>query len=65
MAFLKKWISKNTFLTIIGAWNLASTYVTVHFNLAAETIVFIVALGNLIIGWIGIESGNTKPKEEA
>lgn len=62
MALLKKYISRNTFLTLMGIWNASSVYVTVHFGLAVETVVFIVTVGNLVISWLGVESGNMKVK---
>lgn len=64
MALLKSFISKNTFLTITGIWNAVSSFVTIYYHLPSEVIVLIVTVGNLIIGWLGVESGNIEAHEE-
>ena len=65
MAWLRKLISKNTYMTIAGLWSATSVYITLHFNLSPETITFIVTAGNLIIAWLGVESGRKAEQQTA
>ena len=63
MAFLRKYISKNTFLTLIGIWNAISVYVATAMRPEPMLMAMVITVGNLVIGWLGVESGHAEPKE--
>lgn len=68
MAWLRKYISRNTYVTIVGLWNALSVFVGSQYLNTVEsiaTLTFINTVGNLIIVWLGVESGhaNTETKE--
>lgn len=57
MAWLRKYVSKNTFLTLIGVWNAITGFVAVYYQPEPIVMGFIITLGNLAISWLGVESG--------
>jgi hypothetical protein len=59
MANLKNIIDKATFLLIVGVWNAVSLFVSHRVNLDPEIVALVVTIGNLIIGWLGLEAGVT------
>lgn len=43
-------------MLISGIWNATAVYIPLHFSFAPETIIFIVTIGNLVIGWVALET---------
>jgi len=64
MAFLKEYINKSTFLLIVGVWNSTSVFIGTQYN-NPVVLAFIATLGNLIIAWLGVETGHGEPKEDS
>jgi hypothetical protein len=56
MAWLRKYVDKYTYMLISGIWNATAVYIPLHFSFAPETIIFIVTIGNLVIGWVALET---------
>jgi len=65
MAWLRKHISKNTYLTLIGIWNALSIYIGSNITTGTAEVTLINVIGNLIIAWVGVESGHTQENEQA
>ena len=65
MVEVKKGISKNSFVSIVLAWNAISTYVQVALQVSPELLILIATLGNVVIAWLGVESGNVEPREDS
>jgi hypothetical protein len=59
MAFLRKFIDKNTFLMISGVWVACSSYLTSMIH-DPPLQVLIITAGTIIINWIGVETANSK-----
>lgn len=61
MANLKYIIDKATYILIVGVWNALSLFVSNRIGGDPELTLLVVTIGNLVIGWIGLESGNSPP----
>ena len=58
-----KGMTKALYALIVGIWNSVSLYITQALQLEPTLMVLIVTIGNLVIVWIGTESGHsTKEK---
>ena len=65
MAFLKKYIDRNTYLLIVGVANACTVAISAISGLSPIVTGFAVTVVNLVVGWLGVESGNvTNQKTE-
>jgi hypothetical protein len=64
MAWLKKYIDKYTLMMITVIWNAIAIYIPIHFHWSSETIILIVTVGNAVIQWLSLETGNTKTSKK-
>lgn len=60
MAWLRKYISRNSYLTIVGVFNAVTSYLSVASSLGAAELGLILTIGNLVLVWLGVESGNAE-----
>lgn len=65
MAWLRKCISRNTYMTIVGIFNAVTSYLSVAANMNPADLGLVLTIGNLLLVWLGVESGNKQVKEES